>query len=46
MGRHSTDFTGKVYAKFSPESAYKSVMMVLEGGIERCPDAQSWGSLF
>jgi hypothetical protein len=32
MEHHSMDFTCKAYAKFSPESASKAVMMVLEGG--------------
>jgi integrase len=31
MGHHSVDFTRKYYAKFSPESASKAVLRVLEG---------------
>jgi integrase len=32
MGHHSIDFTRKHYAKFSPESASRAVLRVLEGG--------------
>jgi integrase len=31
MGHHSIDFTRKNYARFSPDSASKSVLRVLEG---------------
>jgi integrase len=31
MGHHSIDFTRKHYAKFSPESASRAVLLVLEG---------------
>jgi integrase len=32
MGHHSVDFTRKYYARFSPESASKAVLKVLQGG--------------
>jgi integrase len=31
LGHHSIDFTRKYYAKFSPESASRAVLRVLEG---------------
>jgi integrase len=31
LGHHSIDFTRKQYAKFSPDSASKNVLRVLEG---------------
>jgi hypothetical protein len=31
MGHHSIDFTRKHYARFSPESASRAVLRVLEG---------------
>jgi len=31
MGHHSIDFTRKHYARFSPDSASRSVLRVLEG---------------
>jgi integrase len=31
MGHHSVDFTRRVYAKFSPESASRAVLRALEG---------------
>ena len=32
LGHHSIDFTRKQYAKFSPQSATRAVLRVLEGG--------------
>jgi integrase len=32
MGHHSTEFTRQHYAKFSPDSASRAVLRVLEGG--------------
>ena len=32
MGHHSFDYTRKQYARFSPESASRAVLRVLEGG--------------
>jgi integrase len=32
LGHHSIDFTRKQYAKFSPQSAARAVLRVLEGG--------------
>ncbi len=32
MGHHSVDFTRKLYARFSPESASRAVLRALEGG--------------
>jgi integrase len=32
MGHHSIDYTRKQYARFSPESASRAVLQVLEGG--------------
>jgi len=32
LGHHNLEFTRRVYAKFSPESASRAVLMVLEGG--------------
>jgi integrase len=32
MGHHSVDFTRRQYARFSPESASRAVLRVLEGG--------------
>lgn len=31
MGHHSIDFTRKLYARFSPDSASRAVLKVLEG---------------
>jgi integrase len=31
MGHHSVDYTRKQYARFSPESASRAVLYVLEG---------------
>jgi hypothetical protein len=31
MGHHSIDYTRKQYARFSPESASRAVLRVLEG---------------
>ena len=31
LGHHSIDFTRKHYARFSPDSASKNVLRVLEG---------------
>ncbi len=33
MGHHSVDFTRENYARFSPESASRAVLKVLEGGL-------------
>lgn len=35
MGHHSVDFTRRIYAKFSPESASKAVLRVLQGKKDR-----------
>jgi integrase len=32
MGHHSIDFTRRMYARFSPQSASRAVLRVLQGG--------------
>jgi len=37
LGHHSVDFTAKRYARFSPESASRAVLRVLESGAGNIP---------
>jgi len=41
MGHHSVDFTRRQYARFSPESAARAVLRILEGGKNGTNPAQA-----